>query len=173
MKETIEQGSKVTIGIIHTGSGYCGVAGCVAIRAKALGSNSLKCPVVRKKPLRVKNSPVWCVRASSLVRSIAFRPLFLLLRIILVFMASIKCTVDSSTFPRLLDPLYSTPRSTASFSPLSEFDVSLTFSVIFFFFSSFFLFRRCEGFDYLNLESKWECIMYKREKYRLRVFLRI
>lgn len=148
-------------------------------RAKALGSNSLKCPVVRKKPLRVKNSPVWCVRASSLVRSIAFRPLFLLLRIILVFMASIKCTVDSSTFPRLLDPPIR-PRSSASFSPLSEFDVSLTFSVISFFLS-FSPPPRGEGekrgfWVRLRLpkvlESKWECIMYKREKHRLRVFLR-
>lgn len=52
-------------------------------RAKALGSNSLKCPVVRKKPLRVKNSLPWCVGARSLdtvcvstpavVWSIAFR----------------------------------------------------------------------------------------------------
>lgn len=77
-------------------------------RAKALGSNSLKCPVVRKKPLRVKNSLPWCVGARSLdtvcvstpavVWSIAFRSLFFLLGIILVFMASIKCTVDSSTF---------------------------------------------------------------------------
>lgn len=125
--------SKVRIGIIHT-VWVLWRGGVRCDRAKALGSNSLKCPVVRKKPLRVKNSPVWCVRASSLVRSIAFRPLFLLLRIILVFMASIKCTVNSSTFPRLLDPPIR-PRSSASFSPLSEFDVSLTFSVISFFLS--------------------------------------
>lgn len=111
-------------------------------RAKALGSNSLKCPVARKKPLRVKNSLVWCVGASSLVRSIAFRPLFLLLRIILVFMASIKCTVDSSTFPRFFHP---------PLPPLSAHCLNLTFhwpSLWFFFpliFSFLFYFDEKRG----------------------------
>lgn len=111
-----------------------------ARRAKALGSNSLKCPVVRKKPLRVKNSLPWCVvprwyafprcrvcvSTPAVVRSIAFRSLFFLLGIILVFMASIKCTVDSSTFRGSTLPVRARPyaQCCASLSPVSEFDVS-------------------------------------------------
>lgn len=36
-------------------------------RVKALGSNSLKCPVARKKPLRLKNTPGSCVHARRCV----------------------------------------------------------------------------------------------------------
>jgi len=65
-------------------------------RVKALGSNSLKCPVARKKPLRLKNTSVrvTCVcmcSSTPATQSIAFRVLFLFdLGIILVFMVPIK-----------------------------------------------------------------------------------
>lgn len=84
----------------------------VARRVKALGSNSLKCPVARKKPLRLKNTPrpcpCACVRASTpATQSIAFRILSLplslcCLGIILVFMAAIKVHRRPLSFPRPL-----------------------------------------------------------------------
>lgn len=88
-------------------------------QVKALGSNSLKCPVARKKPLRLKNTPCphlcVCTHASaSTTQSIAFRVLFLSsLGIILVFMVPIKvhCRSFSFSLSRFLTLIFTSRQS--------------------------------------------------------------